>query len=294
MKLYKFFICACFVTQSHSEFAMSWEIEDISFHLLYSDNSETELALGISEKLRCSLNNEERNKLEFRNGKYWYLSGKTLPEKSDAVQYAQLKYAKNEAKIISVKNAFNLIKNARVIFYTGAGISAAVVPDMQKLESQLGIVDSNCQDSRFYIKFANNIIKSPEKYIKIADDFFKACKNTCPTLAHIAIAEVAKSPVLTENLDQLHQKTGTRVITRLEFGKDEVKKLLNEAQYLIVIGMSADQSGLLKNYKALNPNGSIIAFTLDKNLEYLGKQDYMVIGDVQKTIPELKQLYITL
>ena len=58
--------------------------------------------------------------------------------------------------------------------------------------------------------------------------------------------------------------------------------------------MSADQSGLLKNYKALNPNGSIIAFTLDKNLEYLGKQDYMVIGDVQKTIPELKQLYITL
>jgi hypothetical protein len=48
--------------------------------------------------------------------------------------------------------------------------------------------------------------------------------------------------------------------------------------------MSADDRGLLQWYKDQNPQGKIIAFNLEVP-QYVGQDDYVVLGDVQKTLP---------
>jgi NAD-dependent SIR2 family protein deacetylase len=181
-------------------------------------------------------------------------------------------------KIESVKHLAKMIHGRRVIFYTGAGISSGVIPTMNELLKDLGDTE----------QLINNVTKNPEKYIQILNNFFKKCEMAEPTRAHIALHSIISktgSLLITENIDLLHQKSGDIPLTRGNFSESHEE--LADADYVVAIGLSSDESGLLRLYKKLNPNGIIIAINTSKNIEYLSNKDFILQKDAQVIISEM-------
>lgn len=274
---------------------------DCRIGFLYTNQGKTHLILSLSEKLRNAIPVTPGCKLVYKDSYYHFASNPEILEQLERnhdelpdLNVDRLSYStKQHPKRISVKDCLNLINGHATIFYTGAGISAAEVPDMTKLENLLEFSEASCED-HYCIDMSRKILADPEKYIRIADKFFKACENCKPTPAHLAIVKISKSPVLTENVDQLHQKTGIKVlfIPSMQTYSDELTRLLRDSDCIIAVGLSIDQSGLLKRYKELNSTGKIISFNINSAPQpYLSDEDYMVIGDVQTTIPELGRMY---
>jgi NAD-dependent deacetylase len=184
-------------------------------------------------------------------------------------------------KITSINQLTKMIQGKRVIFYTGAGISAEVIPTMNELLKDLGDKD----------QLAINVKKNPGKYIQILDSFFKKCERAEPTKAHIALHNIISktgSLLITENLDLLHQKSGDAPLTRGNFSETHVD--ISKVDYIVTIGLASDESGFLNLYKKLNPNGIIIAINTDKNIEYLSNKDFILQKDAQIAIPEMLNL----
>ena len=109
------------------------------------------------------------------------------------------------------------MEKLRVLFFTGAGIS--VDSGIPTFQSQPGIRDKLTRE------FAN---EHPEAYRDTIWQMVEACEQAEPNAAHLAIAE-AGFPVITMNVDGLHQKAGSeRVIeahgklpTKEEMERDE-------------------------------------------------------------------------
>jgi NAD-dependent SIR2 family protein deacetylase len=185
-------------------------------------------------------------------------------------------------RIASVNYLTRMIQGKRVIFYTGAGISARVIPTMGELLRNLGGKD----------QLILNVQKNPEKYVQVLDNFFKKCERAEPTDAHKALHNIISktgSLLITENLDLLHQKSGDSPITRGEFPR--AYNELSRTDYMVTIGLASDESGLLNMYKKLNPNGRIIAININCSLEYLSDRDYILQKDIQLALPELQGLF---
>ncbi|MGB9847829.1 MAG: hypothetical protein ACPLKV_01275 [Minisyncoccia bacterium] len=60
---------------------------------------------------------------------------------------------------------------------------------------------------------------------------------------------------------------------------------------MITIGLSYDDKGFLRWYKENNPNGKIIAINLNQP-SYLGNEDFILKGDCQKVVPEIKREFV--
>lgn len=87
-----------------------------------------------------------------------------------------------------------------IMAFTGAGISAASgIPTFQDQE---GIRD------KLERGFAT---KHPEEYNEVITKMKETCDKAEPNDAHIALAEY-KIPVITMNVDELHQRAGTKNI----------------------------------------------------------------------------------
>ena len=59
-------------------------------------------------------------------------------------------------------------------------------------------------------QYISDVIAYPEKYTEILRDFFGRCKKASPTPGHNLLSECSKKfnhLLVTENLDQLHQKS---------------------------------------------------------------------------------------
>lgn len=190
-------------------------------------------------------------------------------------------------KNLNIDDATNLIKHKKCVFYTGAGISAGVVPTMKELMNNIGI-------SKNFLSTISKAMDNPENTISVMDKFYNACLFGQPTDAHIATKAILLQKnwgLITENLDLLHQRSG---ITPLSHnGKDWIRgnvgiNDLKQIDYIITIGLAKDESGFLGWYKHHNPSGKIIAINLTKPI-YLDDQDYLVQGDIQKLIPHMKQ-----
>ena len=200
---------------------------------------------------------------------------------------------KGNPRKISEKELAEIIKNKRVIFYTGAGISASSVPTMNQLMNDLKMV-KKFEELKEYIV---DLIANSENYVKILQNFFDKCENALPSDAHNILAHFIQKRgqlLITENLDQLHQKTGLTPIvlasndnySRGKFSekiKDEVLK----SDAVITLGLNSDESGFLKYYKKLNPEGKIISINL-QNTDYLSDDDLILIGDIQQLFRKLK------
>ncbi len=199
-------------------------------------------------------------------------------------------------KTLSVKELAQKLMNKHVVFYTGSGISAAIIPTMNSLMKKLNI-KVNMSDETL-LKTVKKALLNPKAPLHHMDEFNKKCLNAQPTQAHKALKKIVTAKnwgLITENLDQLHQKTGIIPLHRGFDGwidKNVPSKSYKKIDVVITVGLKTDERGFLKTYKQENPNGIIIAFDLSQPI-YLSNNDFFVSGDCQKTIPDfLKALEI--
>lgn len=199
----------------------------------------------------------------------------------------------DESQNISEEMLSTFLQQKTIAWYTGAGISAAVVPAMQELENSLGII--NTKKNERLLNVITTALQKPELIATIMHSFYQKCLNGNPTDAHKAIAQYAHYQkdciVFTENLDTLHEQTGInpqRIENPIEFAKIITPQLLQKIDVLLCVGLSHDDRGLLGYYKHHNPQGIIVALCLDKPT-YLGKTDYFIQQNAQKLIPQLIQ-----
>ncbi|HOQ78745.1 MAG TPA: Sir2 family NAD-dependent protein deacetylase [Candidatus Absconditabacterales bacterium] len=182
------------------------------------------------------------------------------------------------------------IKNKKILFYTGAGMSiASNIPDMKTLEKDLGINGNTLKDG-----FLNKFINNPENAFEARSQFTHNSRYGEPTKAHFAIKELSEKlscQIFTENVDFLQKNTGIQdhhvsgQWLKENISEDQMKNI----DFIITAGLSADDRGMLRWYKDINSNGKIIALNLEQP-NYLGKEDILVKGDIQKTLPELNAL----
>lgn len=189
-------------------------------------------------------------------------------------------------KQITIEQAATLIHDKRVLIYTGAGISAGVVPTMGQLMEQFKFAVKQDMVSK---NLLGQLLADPEFYTAIMSQFYNACLHGAPTTAHHAISELIQQyecELATENLDILHQKTGIVPIKRSDFWQIK-RKELKQIDYIIAIGLASDESGLLAWYKQNNPQGLIIAINVS-NPDYLSDTDLLLLADAQEALPLLK------
>jgi NAD-dependent SIR2 family protein deacetylase len=210
----------------------------------------------------------------------------TIHERRDLTKTPQ----EHNPKTISVQDLKELIKTKRVIFYTGAGISAAAgVWTMQPLMDALGIDPlDNCDT------FMHDILVDPKKKQLIFADFCKQAFTAQPTPAHNALASIAlakKTHILTENFDLLQEHAGVKAdhISGPWLKANVNPHDLKDIDAIICIALSYDDRGFLGWYKENNPYGTIVAIDLVKP-SYLGNEDFLLQGDCQKIIPALQEV----
>jgi NAD-dependent SIR2 family protein deacetylase len=181
-----------------------------------------------------------------------------------------------------------IIKNKGVLFYTGAGLSmASSVPGMVELNDLLGLEASvNCFFS------LEKALDNPREFASKIKIFHQACFSSPPTKAHLALKELAvlkNVRIVTENLDTLHEASGINPY-RVEAGhfRELGKDAVAQFDYVICVGLSYDDRGFLGWYKSQVPHGVIIAVDLGQP-SYLGDEDFLVKGDLQKIIPEVQK-----
>lgn len=186
----------------------------------------------------------------------------------------------------------DLIKNKNVLFYTGAGLSVCSgIPAMADLQESLGL-----EASKKFLFSLEKALVHPREFASKILTFHYACLISPPTPAHRALKELAtlkKTRILTENLDILHESSG---ISPYRIDPHQLRQETDETtfhpfDYLICVGLSYDDRGFLGWYKEKNPQGKIIAVDL-KQPSYLGDEDFLVTGDIQKILPALQQALV--
>lgn len=182
-----------------------------------------------------------------------------------------------------------VLKNKKILFYTGAGISiASGVYSMDQLQETLGIEMSEKVDGLLK-KAATN----PQGVIDSWEEFTKAAFEKPATPAHQSLGKLAqklKSQIFTENVDHLQERAGVKSahLTGPWLKENVQPKWLKDIDAVVTVGLSYDDRGFLGWYKENNPNGKIIAVNLSQP-SYLGNEDFMLKGDCQKVVPELEK-----
>jgi len=190
---------------------------------------------------------------------------------------------------MEVAQLVELLKNKRVLFYTGAGISiASGVPSMDQLQESLGIEMPQKVDG-----FLKRAVANPQSVIDSWEEFTKAAFEKPATPAHQSLGRLAqklKAQIFTENVDHLQEQAGVKAIHLTgPWLKENVQpEWLKDIDVVITVGLSHDDRGFLGWYKENNPNGKIVAINLNQS-SYLGNEDFILKGDCQKIIPELEK-----
>jgi len=182
-----------------------------------------------------------------------------------------------------------ILKNKKVLFYTGAGISiASGVHSMDQLSETLGIEVSEKVDG-----LLKNAIANPQDVIESWEEFTKAAFEKPTTLAHQSLGSLAqklKSQIFTENVDHLQERAGAKAtyLTGPWLKKNIQPEWLKDVDVVVTVGLSYDDRGFLGWYKENNPNGKIVAVNLNEP-SYIGNEDFILKGDCQKVVPELEK-----
>ncbi len=211
---------------------------------------------------------------------------KEVAEKIRAEIREQMLPKPQEMKMAQLVEA---LKDKKVLFYTGAGISiASGVHGMDQLQETLGIEMSQKVDGLLKKAVAN-----PQGVIDSWEEFTKAAFEKTATPAHQALGTLAqklKSQIFTENVDHLQERAGVKA-THLTgpWLKENIRpEWLKDIDVVITVGLSYDDRGFLGWYKENNSNGKIVGVNLSQP-SYLGNEDFILKGDCQKVIPELKK-----
>jgi hypothetical protein len=179
------------------------------------------------------------------------------------------------------------ILSGRVAIYTGAGISAAAgVPTMGQLNDLLDF-----EEGEGFLKSLERIVQAPLITTRSARLFHNACFTSNDTPAHRAIALLSNMyeiPVITENIDCLHEVSG---IQPYRINANEIRQEVSPYEacaidWIVCVGLSHDDKGFLGWYKYVNPKGKILAVDI-KQPSYLGSEDSILYSDLQTVLPSL-------
>jgi NAD-dependent SIR2 family protein deacetylase len=272
---------------------MCWKSGSFSIEFAPIKN-DVDVVINIGDELYRTLRSEVQALFEKTSDGYCYkrLNNSThLTDKAEAPCPDDQKLVGSGAPTpISITDVAKIIKTKKVIFYTGAGISACCVPTMAPLELDLGI--TALAANRNYTEFIVNFFKNIDHAIKVMKAFFYNCEYSHPSAAHCALSQIVKKYghfLYTENIDQLHQKTGLKPVVMPGRKKKAQAKSVNTVQYIITVGLSADDGGFLKYCKQINPSIRIISIDLNQTC-YLSSEDFTLIGNVQEILPQLASL----
>ncbi len=193
-----------------------------------------------------------------------------------------------QPSLISQSTLENIVKKHNILFYTGAGLSlASNVPAMNELNELLGLEVGE----RFLFSLEHGI-ESPREFASRIKIFHDACLYSAPTPAHYALKDISlhkSTRLITENLDCLHEASGIFPyrVNAQQLREEVGGESFAQYDYIICVGLSFDDRGLLGWYKEQNPEGKIIAIDLFQP-SYLGDEDYWLIGDLQTLIPDIR------
>lgn len=191
---------------------------------------------------------------------------------------------------VSIEDVANILASRKVIVYTGAGISVgAGTPDMDRLQQFLGIEISTVVDN-----FIQTTALAPEtmrsKIIELQKVFLQGT-----TKAHSALAKLQSMygfDIATENLDRLHEEAGTKPIKRGDIERVFSDDRLIDTDFIVTVGLKADDSGLLHRYRELNPKGKFVVLNISPP-PYMDETDLYLEGDVQQTLPKILEFCAT-
>jgi NAD-dependent SIR2 family protein deacetylase len=193
---------------------------------------------------------------------------------------------------IQENELLEILRNNRVLFYTGAGVSIANgVPGMEQLQVSMQIEMAEKVDG-----LLKRVVENPQSVIDSWEEFMKAALEKPATPAHKSLAFLAqklKTQIFTENVDHLQEKAGVKAthLTGPWLKENVQPKWLKDIDVVIVVGLNYDDRGFLGWYKENNPNGKIIAIDLSQP-SYLGNEDFLLKGDCQKVFPELEKEFV--
>jgi NAD-dependent deacetylase len=195
------------------------------------------------------------------------------------------------AQIITFDTLCTLLKEKNCIFYTGAGISAGNnVATMHNLQKSLYLINESTEKPSLNYTLLKMIFFNPKAITNAFAQFCISAINTLPTAAHYALHELAhikNTSIVTENVDLLHQRTGSiPVFTHSDEMHAVTPADLKEIDIIVCIGLSHDDCGFLRYYKESNPNGLLIALNLEQPA-YISHKDLMVKEDIQLILPKL-------
>jgi hypothetical protein len=147
-------------------FSMCWKSGAFSIEFAPVEN-DVDVVINIGDELYRTLPPEVLAFFEKTSDGYCYkrLNNSTHPtDKADDPCPDDQKLVGSGAPTpISITEVAKIIKTKKVIFYTGAGISACCVPTMAPLERDLGI--TALIGNRNYTEFIVNFFFNPARYI---------------------------------------------------------------------------------------------------------------------------------
>lgn len=171
-----------------------------------------------------------------------------------------------------------------IVFFGGAGVS-----------TESGIPDFRSTDGLYHQEYAYppETILSHSFFMRNPEEFYRFYKNKMlcldaqPNKAHKKLAELEAAgklrAVVTQNIDGLHQKAGSKEVLELHgsvHGNYCMKcGKFHDAEYMLHAGgvPTCECGGLMKPDVVLYEEG-LDNTTIQKSVEYISKADVLIIG----------------
>lgn len=188
-------------------------------------------------------------------------------------------------EVIDTDQLSRMIKNKKVAFFTGAGISIkAGVVNLEELMSLQQSIFTPIEQY-FYDIVKGHTIKRLDMY-KLLYSMFTEAE---PTQSHSIIKELCDLygiTLITGNIDGLHEKTGMKPI--FQNSDKVVIPEFDTYDILVTIGLSDKGIGeVAEEFHSNNPNGLIIAINKTAP-RYLSNKDYFIEGEADNVLADLK------
>lgn len=187
----------------------------------------------------------------------------------------------------------------QLIVYTGAGISVGGEKPVWNMPQLKEVLKIPYRGSDYTIKgFINRYLEDPDGVLMAVSSFSEQLFADYSTPAHGALAKLIEDKpgavLYTENLDHKHEAEGSRIKPKRFGGSHSYEGIqsMEDPKILITVGLSHDDRGVIEYLKEQHPGIIIVAFTLSEETKpnYLGDEDFMVVGDCQETLPELARI----
>lgn len=191
---------------------------------------------------------------------------------------------------IESSEIIKLIKEKKVLIFTGAGISiASGIPDLE------GLISLQQEIFHHPEQFFQDIVSNQTSHrIEKAKQFHQLITASEPNNNHWYIAQLCKKygfALATGNIDGLHEKTQLTPIYQTSPDKVEIPNI-EQYDVILTIGLSNEGMGkVAEEYRIRNANGRIIAINVTPPA-YLGSNDFYLEGNTEEILYALSTMEI--